>query len=178
MKRRNRLILGLEMLETRATPATLVSPTKLTYQDIDGDNVTVSFSKPILNDANANNVFTFDSGTVDGSNAIKQQLQRIDLTVIGAAAIGTNISVVAARSAITGGDGFANVGHIKADELGLGAVLIDGDLGRIDAGDSTTLKQAIASITVQSWGRFGFSTQPAGGDFQSSIYGHVGPHTS
>src|SRR5262245_60504375 len=44
--------LRLESLEPRDAPATLVSPMKLTYQDADGDNVAVVFSKPILNATN------------------------------------------------------------------------------------------------------------------------------
>jgi hypothetical protein len=50
----------------------------VTYQDADGD--TVTFTKPFLTDANAINVFTFDTGTVDGSNATKQQLRSLNLT--------------------------------------------------------------------------------------------------
>src|SRR5205814_1218886 len=87
--------LCLESLETREAPATLVSATKLTYQDIDGDNVTVTLSKPLLNLGNVNSVFLFDTGTVDGFNATKQQLRTINLTAFGAAAAGTNITAVA-----------------------------------------------------------------------------------
>src|SRR5205085_6255815 len=75
--------LCLEPLERREAPATLVSATKLTYQDVDGDNVAVTFSKPILNAGNVNSVFLFNTGTVDGSNATKQQLQEINLTGVG-----------------------------------------------------------------------------------------------
>ena len=39
--RRNRSALRLDHLERRDAPATLVSATKLTYQDADGDNVAV-----------------------------------------------------------------------------------------------------------------------------------------
>src|SRR3954447_18649548 len=116
--RKLRTTLGVERLEARDAPATLVGANKVTYQDLDGDNVTVTFSKSFLTAANVNNVFKFNTGTVDGSNAAKQQLQRIDLTVIGTPAIGTNVTA-AANASKAGGDGFANLGHLKADELGL-----------------------------------------------------------
>ena len=82
--RRPRTWLRLEQLESRLAPATLSSPTMLTYQDADGDNVTVTLSRPILNVGNVNAVFTFAAGSVNGSNATMQQLQKIDLTAIGA----------------------------------------------------------------------------------------------
>src|SRR5262245_35289460 len=84
--------LGLEPLETRLAPATLVSPFKLTYQDKDGDNVAVIFSKPILNAGNVNSILTFDSGLVNGSNLTKQQLQRIDLDPVFTEATGIKIT--------------------------------------------------------------------------------------
>src|SRR5687767_8264314 len=92
-----RSVLHLEPLERRDGAATLVSPTPLTYQDADGDNVAVVFSKPILNAANVNAIFTFDTGTVDGSNATKQQLRSINLTAVLATAGGTSVTVTAAR---------------------------------------------------------------------------------
>src|SRR6476619_7398093 len=123
--------LRLEPLESRDAPATLVSPTKLTYQDADGDNVAVIFSKPILNATNVNTVFKFDTGIVDASNATRQQLGTIDLTTMSGPATGTSITQTAARSPVNGGDGFAAVGHINAVNIDVGPVTIDGDLGRI-----------------------------------------------
>src|SRR5262245_24139195 len=46
--------LGMECLEAREVPATFVSGTTLTYQDVDGDDVTVRFSKSILTAGNVN----------------------------------------------------------------------------------------------------------------------------
>jgi hypothetical protein len=154
---RFRLVPRLERLETRDAPATLVSATKMTYQDIDGDNVSVTFSKPILNAGNVNNIFTFGLGNVNGSNALKQRLLEIDLAGV-AAASGTTITTSAVHSSVTGGDGFAELGHIDATGIDLGAVTIDGDLGRILAGDATTKTTALAALTVQSLGRYGLST--------------------
>jgi len=44
--------LGLEILEGREVPATFVNSTTLTDQDLDGDEVTVKFSKGILGAGN------------------------------------------------------------------------------------------------------------------------------
>src|SRR5262249_24654511 len=49
--------LAVESLEHREVPATLVSPTTLTYQDLDGDSVAVTLSKPLLKAGNVNAVF-------------------------------------------------------------------------------------------------------------------------
>src|SRR5262245_22935434 len=130
---RRRHILGVETLERRDAPATLVSGTRLTYRDCDGDSVSVTFSKPILTAANANTIFTFDTGGVDGNNSTKQQLRAIDLTSLGATAKGVAITTAAVRNSLSGGDGFAAVGQIDATGIDMGAVAIDGDLGRVRA---------------------------------------------
>ena len=168
---RPRTVLCLESLEGRDAPATLVGPTKVTYQDTDGDNVTVLFTKPILNAGNVNSVFTFDTGTVDGSNSTKQQLRSINLTGIALAA-GTTISVSAVRSPVTGGDGFAAVGQVNATGIDLGAVTIDGDLGRILAGDATTTTSGMAGLTARSMGRY--RTTTGAPDLFTTIQGKLG----
>src|SRR5262249_4304912 len=159
-------------LERRDAPATFVSPTKLTYQDIDGDNVTVTLSKPLLTAGNLNSVFTFDIPSV--LNQTKQQLQTIDLTSFSAAAAGTSITVTATHSAITGGDGQVNVGFINATGIDLGPVNIAGDLGRILAGDGDPAVPALKSLSVRSLGRFGTDTQAPGGNLRSNINGALG----
>jgi hypothetical protein len=86
--------LFIEPLEPRRLLATLLTGGKtVTYQDMDGDNVTVAFSKAVLTSGNVNNVFKFATGIVNDDNSFTQQLQTIDLTQIGAAAAGTNISI-------------------------------------------------------------------------------------
>src|SRR5260221_8892990 len=145
---RFRSILSLECLEPRDAPATLVSGTRLSYQDVDGDSVAVTFSKSILTAGNVNSVFTFDVGSVNGANAVEQQLRRIDLTGIGAPAAGTAITTAATRSPTNGGDGYAAVGEIIATGINLGTVTIDGDLVHVDAGSSAGT--ALTSLTVAS----------------------------
>jgi len=166
--------LALEPLEGREVPATLVSPTTVTYQDIDGDNVTVKLSKPLLTAGNVNTVFTFNVDGVFSSNLAKQQLWKFDLTSLGGAAAGTAITVTATRSPVNGGNGLANVGRINASGIDLGAVVVDGDLGKIDAGDATASTPGLASLTVHSMGRLGTTTQAPGGDLDSTLTGKLG----
>jgi hypothetical protein len=143
-----------QALESRTLLASLVSATKISYQDADGDNVTVTLSKAVLTAGNVNSIFTFDIGTVDGSNTTKQQLKTINL--VGVAGIaGTTITTAAVRSSTTGGDGFAALGQINATGIDIGAVTIDGDLGRILAGDATTTTQGLGALKVHSMGRYG-----------------------
>ena len=155
--RRQRSLHHIDALEPRTLLASLVSATKLSYQDTDGDNVTVTLSKPVLTAGNVNSIFTFDTGTVDGSLTTKQQLRSINLGgVLGVA--GTTITTAAVRSATTGGDGFAALGQIIASAIDIGAVTIDGDLGRIVAGDATLTTQGLGALKVHSMGRYGTLT--------------------
>lgn len=160
-----------QQLETRILPATLVNPTTLTYQDIDGDNVAVTFSNPILAAANVNSIFAFNTGNVNGNNNVPQQLRSIKLSKV-AAASGTTITTVATRNPVKGGDGFAALGQIDATGRDLGAVTIDGDLGRIIAGDATTASPGVANMTVYSMGRYGTVTGAV--DLNSTISGSLG----
>ena len=148
----------LECLEPRDAPATLVSGTTLTYRDADGDRVTVTFSRPVLTAGNVNTVFTCDIGSVDGTSDSRQQLRVIDLTGLGAAAAGAGVTTVAVRDPITGGDGFAALGHVKADGLDLGTVAIDGDLGLVACGDADPTTAGLAGLAARSMGRYGTVT--------------------
>ncbi len=167
----------VEILESRIAPATLVNPSTITFQDVDGDDVTLKLSKPLLDsETTANALLTFDAGTVNASNATGQQLQLLNLTALTtpASADGLSISISAKRSTTTGGDGFVNVGRINATGIDLGKVKIVGDLGQIDAGPSAFGKVAIGTLDVQSLGEFGASTQAGGGDLVSTLDGGLG----
>jgi hypothetical protein len=99
---------SLEMLEARIAPAALVGKV-LTYTDVDGDKVTVTFSKG----APAAGNFTFDAGTVDGATTAHQQLELIDVHGDSTSPFnGTNITVAVKRA--VGGDGLAAIGRINA----------------------------------------------------------------
>lgn len=162
----------IEILEARIAPATLVGHNIVTYTDVDGDHVTVKFSKPIFADAvAANGRLSFDTGgnAVNGSDATPQTLQSIDLSDGGAD--GVAITITATLGAH--GDGFVNVGRINSTGHDLGAVIVHGDLGKIVAGDAKLTTPGLASLQVVSMGLLGTSTQ-SGGNLNSVINGPVG----
>src|SRR5262245_40919254 len=140
--------LAVEPLECRTAPAALVNPTTVSYTDVDGDSVTVRTTRGTF-DLASNFLFV----DTDPGPAVREQLQRLTLTSDGFE--GATVSVIATRSATNGGDGFANVGELNANFRHLGVVTIDGDLGRVMAGNSAAGTTAIQSLTAQSMGRFG-----------------------
>jgi len=170
-----------EPLEARIAPAALINPSTLVYKDTAGDIVTVKFSKPVftvsdsmMNLANANAVFKFDTGDVSGTTfdagaAPAQQLQLLDLTHAPAGLpSGISISITAAHAES------ADVGFINATGISLGKITVGGDLGRIDAGSANT-KMGVQSLTVQSVGAHATSTQQTtGASLQSQFVGTVG----
>ena len=157
----------IEPLEQRIAPASLVDPRTIIYTDGDGDSVTVKFSFDVFGGdsaaalAKANEVFKFSVGAV-GDQSTAQVLQRIDFTKFpviankGSTVNGVGMTVTSTIGA--GGDGFVDVGAIKAVGVSLGKIIIDGDIGQIDAGGSG-LKIGIASLTVKSIGMRGTGTQ-------------------
>ncbi|MEA3209164.1 MAG: hypothetical protein QOE70_2221 [Chthoniobacter sp.] len=147
----------------------LIDPKTATFTDVDGDLVTIKTSK---------GAFVADDFTVKLRGPFGgAQLQLLDLSGPAHAAFaGADLTITAVRGA-SGGDGFVNVGALITDH-DLGKIAIDGDLGQLDAGDGTPLKQAIASLTVQSLGRLGLSTQAAAGaSLESNIKGKLGALT-
>ena len=75
---------SIEMLESRIAPASLVSSKVLTYHDADGDLVTVTFSKGLLNSLDVGRVFQAANHRVAGQ--LDQQLQTINIDALGAQA--------------------------------------------------------------------------------------------
>src|SRR5262249_12018313 len=94
-------------------------------------------------------------GNAKSGNSAKQQLQKINLVGVTGAA-GTKVTVDAVKS--PSGDGFANVGEVVATSVDLDAVFIDGDLGRVLAGDAVTSTSGLKGLTVRSLGHFGTGT--------------------
>jgi hypothetical protein len=160
----------VEPLEPRIAPAIFsstvkfVNPTTATYTDVDGDLVTVKFSKAILSMANVGTVLL--TSPIDPTH---DQLQVINLKAPGLAkpAAGTSITITVAQKG--SGDSFANVGYINGTGLDLGAVTIRGDLGAIDAGDATTKTPGLKGLTVQSLGAYALTTGAT--DLHSDIAG-------
>jgi hypothetical protein len=154
----------IEPLELRIAPATVI------FTDLDGDKVTVSTSKGSNEDLAA--ALTF-SVLAD----VPRQLQKIDLSGNPIFA-GTKLSVIATRTG-PGGDGLTAVGFIDADAtnggtaIDLGAVVIDGDLGRITAGTGAAAT-SVKALTVGSFGLLGTTTQAAGGLLGGTFAGAIG----
>lgn len=156
----------IEPLESRIAPATLVNPTTVTYFDVDGDFVTVKTSLGTFSLFN-----NFQFGTPDGLG--REQLQSIRLHNGGFGGFEyADITITVVKK--PGGDGLANVGYLNSTSLPLGKVTVPGDLGRIDAGNADSSKNAIQSLSVRSMGLFGTSTQASGSSLISSITGGFG----
>ena len=166
---------SLEFLEPRIAPAILLSPQSFSYIDIDGDDVRVTFSKPILTQANFDSIVNI-SGGLAGTGA--QDLIGLDLFNLGPTVNGLNITITAKPSPDFGGDHVISGVYVDAanfDEMtqlitgiDLGKVNIDGDLTYIDAGDDNLNTLTIKSLSVKSVGL----AEPG---VASDFFGAVGP---
>lgn len=177
-------IRSIEPLEGRVAPATLINPQTISFTDLDGDKVTVHFSKAFLTTSNVGEIFKFSDGTTSSAfnENEPQQLQLIDLNRVPvnldtfiSRADGVSFTVIAEKDGALGND-LTNVGAVKATSIALGSVTIDGDLGQIDCG-RTGSKIGIKSLVVESMYKFGESTQLLSGTAQerleSKIIGEV-----
>ncbi|MEA3188731.1 MAG: hypothetical protein QOD99_2561 [Chthoniobacter sp.] len=165
----------VEVLESRIAPAsvTVVNNLTATYTDFDGDHVTLKITGAgNWNDA----IFTTQDNTNPGAPANALQLQKIDFNKVSTFD-GTDITVSVTKAA--NGDGLAAIGQIDASELNLGKVTIKGDLGSIQAGDTSVggTPVAVAALKVESMGRYGISTQGVGGTLESDIIHALGSLT-
>ncbi len=136
-----------------------------TYTDEDGDLVTVKLSKGSLSPLD----FQLSVGA-NGGGLLRSLLLNDD----GAEFDGANLAITS--KAANGGDGLVRVGHINSAGSDLGTVLVDGDLGRISAGD-IAVDPAVKSLTVQSMGRSGTTTQASLPSTKSNLAGPVGSIT-
>ncbi len=161
----------IEPLEARIAPAVLLDPRTIIFTDVDGDEVTIKFSRDVFIGtdaaklARAVQVFVFDTGSVESTsmaNPPAQQLRLVDLTkfptsaTFGSTVNGAGMTITAVQKGT--GDGFVDVGAIRAKGVSVGPLIIDGDLGQIDAGGSG-LRVGLASLTVNSLGVRGVATQ-------------------
>lgn len=146
------------------------------YPDVDGDIVTVTTSKGRW-DLNDDFVFIPAGSTVGGRQLQTLNLAQVDVNNVfrGPIFANANITITAERPVGFPGlpdgtmsDGNANVGYIRAalidvgtlqftSGVDLGTVRIQGDLGRIDAGD-LFISPAIKKLDVLSFGRGGVDT--------------------
>ncbi len=157
---------------TANSSAKLVNASTVTYQDADGDKVTVKFSKSLLTAANVASVFRFDTGVVNDGVLAAQQLRFLDLRPLASSGLGVTFTVVRGAA----GDGLVHVGAIESTGFDVGAVSIPGDLGRIDAGGmhTTASQLGVKSLAVRTLGRLGLETQePAVAGFTSSLQSDI-----
>ncbi len=191
-KPRKRTDSSFEPLEGRIAPALLLNPSTIQFKDVDGDLVTVTFSKSIFTqtgtplNAKLDQVFQFKDPAqhvrlaADGGSATDVgELALIDLTALGTVnpSFKSNLTITATPQGGMGND-LVNIGYIKsatssASGNALGNVIVDGDLGRIDAGDPS-VAIGLASLTVQSMGAVGVTSQLASGTLKSTITGGLG----
>jgi hypothetical protein len=176
----------LEPLEGRIAPAS-ITPGAVVFTDLDGDTVTVKFSKNLYDPkaANANaqialvkRAFKFAgaSGESVFDSSEPQQLQLLDFgeTLRGANGrsllSGTSITVTVFKA--PNGDGWTRVGAISAVGEAVSAVSVAGDLGQIDVG-SFSNPAKLGLLKVRSLGSAD-GTQSGTANFESLIYGDVG----
>lgn len=133
-----------------------------TFTDVDGDRVTVRTTRGQF--------------AADGSDFVlasrtdaRSQLQTLKL---GPSFAGANVTI-SAKPGPGGGNGFVNVGFLDAAGVDLGTVKISGDLGRVLAGTpgGDAKVPALKSLSVQSIGLLGATTQEAGGSITSTLQG-------
>ena len=149
-----------EPLESRIAPASL------SFVDVDGDNATITISKG--SDAELTAAAHFLEVTPG-------HFQLQELTIGGVDDFrGANVTIEATAN---GGDGFVNVGYLNATGSDLGRVTLDGDLGRIDVGDSVLSTPGIDLLEVKSIGALHLTTQAPGGTWLSNIKGAAGAVT-
>ena len=161
---------GNDITISTAAPLDVIIATNeksATFTDVDGDLVTVKTSKGTLTLASFSGS---ELGVVGGG-----QLQTLTLD---AGFAGATITITAKPTAL-GGNGFVNVGFIDASGVDLAVVKLAGDLGRINAGTiaGSAKVPALKSLTVQSIGLLGTSTQISGGSLLSDIKGALGALT-
>jgi|GEM_PF-3301196 len=151
---------SLEALETRIAPASInAAGTVLTYTDIDGDLVKITFTKVKVTDAN----FTFSTGTATDGVDTARTLDKINL--IGAAGAGFTLTATPKGGK---GDSHANIGEIDALATNLGTVSVDGDVNRVTAGSIADTVVGIKSFTALSMGRTNFTSAPVFSEVKSA----------
>jgi hypothetical protein len=193
----------IEPLESRIAPALILNPYTVTFQDGDGDTAVVRISKPLFTNATAAGkilLFANSSGTSIQesftSNSAAENLAEINLLGRNDAS-GMNISVTVLPQ-VGIGNLQVNVGSIQAanfntpnqvsQNIDLGSINIQGNLGYINAGSSNYyFTPSVQSLTVESMtsGYYSNILGPIGslnikGDFSANLsvigyqFGNIG----
>ncbi len=154
----------LEQLESRIAPAVvIVNPHLARYFDVDGDLVTITVDKGSLQPG--------DFVTVPAG--IGEQLQLVDFSGQAPQFDDVSLSITADPSA-RGGNGSVDVGKIDGDGVRFRSIVVDGDLGDLQAGNGRRVGFTLGRLEVGSLGVAGLGTQAPGGDLSVEIRGPVG----
>ncbi len=139
----------IEFLEPRVAPAALVGASTVSFQDVDGDQVTLQFSKDVLgSEAQMNQALTFTPGSNGGESLASLDLSKLNLPAIKLSHL--DISITATQAG--GGNGSVDVGAILASGIDLRRVFVDGALGKIIAGDNNVSTCGLQALKVGSLG--------------------------
>jgi hypothetical protein len=140
---------------------TLHGKRSATFNDVDGDLVTIKVNKGTLKVED----FTIVPSGSGAQLALVDFSGQIELA-------GANLSVTAKRAAGTpGGVRLVDVGAINASGIDLGKVMIKGDLGEINAGNDLDPRPGLLGLSARSLGQRGIETQLPSGSLQSEIAG-------
>ncbi len=160
----------IEPLEARIAPAMvtlhIVDPHTATYQDLDGDLVTVKVSAGTLTPG------LFTGTSMSTSFGPADQLQELNLTTGGFDH--ATLSITAKPQMLGGtlrGDGLVNVGWINSTGHDLSLVTVRGDLGKVVAGAGPSDLHGVTSLSVVSLGVFSATGAP---DLHTAIDGKLG----
>jgi hypothetical protein len=154
----------IELLEDRIAPATIINPFTVTFKDGSGDTAVVNISKPLFKNATAAGkilIFTDNNGNTvqesfTGNGAIENlaeinllaraDAQDLSITVkvipqVGVGDLQVNVGLIAAAN--------FSVADQVSQNIDLGNIYIQGNLGQITAGDNFSTP-AIQSLKVLS----------------------------
>lgn len=172
----------------------IVSGSELRFKDADGDGITIKFDRDVLTPESLANAFHFEEGE-RGS-----QLVGIDVAKLAGDAKflrGLDISVTSTAPSAdfefgrhfepaqayingewvtlesSGGNGKAEIGFINGTGIDLGDVSIEGNLGKIVAGDSKLGTAGLESLTVESLGTLGVAGPADAEALTSTITGSL-----
>lgn len=128
--------------------------TVLTYTDIDGDLVKVTFTGGVKMTAAD---FNFTTGSVDGTTTTKQALTYVQLE--GKTGAGFNLAAAAQRiGGVLQGDSHANIKTINGFNTSLGTINVDGNVELFNAGTGAAGTVGVKSFTALSAASFGETT--------------------
>jgi hypothetical protein len=140
-----------------------------TFEDVDGDTVTIKTDKGKFNSANPAENFTTVAGPQGG-------------LILQAITIANDPDFIGKKASITitaqpsdgDGDGFVDIGYLNATGVDLAKVTIAGDLAVIDAGSGALNGVAVGTLKVHSIGGRGLNTQFGPGSLHSDLAGKLG----